>query len=68
MPALFNVFRRPAEAVNQKIAQALLGSAQVVSRIHRAEDVVRGNLPVEFRRQAIESRLADGGVNLEIFH
>ena len=68
MAALFDVRRRPAESVNEKIPKPLLGTFEIVGRIHRSEDVVRGHLAIERLYQALESVLADGGVNFFFFH
>ena len=64
MPALLDVARRPAEPADQEVAEALLGASQAAGRIHRAEDVVGGNLLVESSDETMEAFFADGGVNL----
>jgi hypothetical protein len=68
MSALFDVDLRTAEAADQKIAEPLLRSFQVVRRIHGPEHVVAWNLAIECRGKTFESGLADGGINLLLFH
>ena len=53
-----------AEAANQEIAQALLGALEIARWIHRTENVVAGNLPVERRNQAGEAFFTDRLENL----
>lgn len=45
--SLFDVTRWAAEAENEEVAETLLGSCQVVLRIHWPEDVVRGDLAIK---------------------
>ena len=67
MPARLDVARRTAETAYQKIAQPLFGAYKILCRIHRTEDVVGGNLPVECRDEAFEAFFADRGVDLMFF-
>ena len=60
MPALLQVSRRTTEPDHQKISQVLLGFHKVAVRIHRAQQVVLGNLPIKRIGKALESELADG--------
>jgi hypothetical protein len=50
---------RAAEAVNQKIPQALFGGNKIVGRIHWTKDIVPGDAPVKCRDQPRNSGLAD---------
>lgn len=59
MPALIDVPLRSAESENQKIAEALPGSFQVVRRVHRPQNVVPWYLPVKSDRQPFEPVFAD---------
>jgi len=62
--ALLDVALRAAEAADQKVTQPLLGGGEIASRIHRAEDLVAGDLPVERRDEALEAVFADGGLHV----
>ena len=66
MAALLDVAGRAAEPPDEEIAQALLGGREVGLGIHRAEDVVLRNLPVEQGDEAMEPVLADRGVDLTV--
>lgn len=68
MTALFDVGLRTAEAENQEIAQALFRAFQIVWRIHRAKNVIAGNLAVKRIGKPFESGLSDGCVNVLLFH
>jgi hypothetical protein len=50
---------RPAESEDEEIAQSLLGALEIVLRIHRAEDTVPGNLPIERPHEASKPILTD---------
>jgi hypothetical protein len=41
---------------------------EIVRGIHWAEDVVGGDLAIKSVREAFESGVADGGVNVLFFH
>lgn len=60
----FDVAWRSTESPDQEIAQPLLGSGEVVGRIHRPEDVIRRNLTIERRYQALKAVFSDDGVEL----
>lgn len=47
MAAGFDVGRRAAETEDQEVAEALLCCFQIERRVHRAQDVVAGDLAVE---------------------
>ena len=65
---LLDVTLGSAESSDQEIAKPLLGTGQVGGWIHRAENVVIGNLPIERRNQAVESTLADRLVDVLVVH
>ena len=68
MAALFDVGLRAAEAENKKIAQSMLRSFEIVRGVHWPEDVVGRNLAVERVGQAVESGMADGRIDVLLFH
>lgn len=68
MAALIQVTRGSAETEDQKIAQTLLGAGQVVGRIHRAEDGIGWNLPVERRDQPLKAFFANQTVKIAFVH
>ncbi len=68
MAALLDVNRRPAEPVNQEIAEALLRARKIVGRIQGPQEIVPGNLTVERRDQPLKSFLADDRIYLVLFH
>ncbi len=68
MASLLDVRGRAAKAIDQKIAQPLLGSLKIVRGIKRGENVILRNLPVERGDKTLESSGADGWVDLIFFH
>ena len=68
MASLFDIAFRAAKPVNQKIAQPLFGAGQIVGRVHRAEHIVAGDLPVESGNETREALLANLRKNLVLFH
>ena len=55
----FDVGRRSAEAADQEVAQASLGSGQVVLGVHSGEDIVVRHAAVEGRHEALEAVFPD---------
>jgi len=68
MAALFDVDLRPAEAPDQKIAQALFRAFEIMRRVHGPKDVVGRHLAVKGGDQSLKAGLADGGENMLLFH
>ena len=68
MAALFDILWRPAEAIDQIIAQALLGAGQIIFGIHGAENLVARDLLVKGRDQAGEAFFADCGKHFRFIH
>ncbi len=68
MTALLGVALRPAEASDQEVTKPLLGSGQVVGRIHGAKNRVAGNLAIERGDEAREALLAHKTVHVELVH
>lgn len=66
-PVLY-ITGRTTEAENEKIAQALLGSREIVGWIDRAQNVVVGNLAVKSTDQAAKTVLSNDAVNFVLFH
>ena len=68
MAAVFDISLRTAKTVNEKTPEALFGTGKIAPAIHRAEDLVVGDLLVECGDQPVESFIADGGVDFVFFH
>lgn len=49
MAAVFDVSLRTAKTVNEKTPEALFGTGKIAPAIHRAEDLVAGDLLIECR-------------------
>src|SRR3954466_537789 len=59
MSALLDIALGTTETVYQKVPQALFGGIEIVWWIHRCQDIVLGNAPVECRDQSGNSGLTD---------
>jgi len=68
MASLFEIGFRAAKPVNQKIAQPLLSTGQILGWIHRAQHIIAGHLPVKSRDETREALLANLRINLVLFH
>ncbi len=68
MTPLFDISSGPTESKDKKISKPLFGSLQIMRRINRPQNIIPGNLPIESRNQALKSLLADGRINLSLFH
>lgn len=68
MAALLDIGWRSPKSINQKIAKPLFRAFKVLRRIHRAQNVVGGDLPVERRHQPLKSVTADNRINFVLFH
>ena len=64
MPALGDVPRRPAEPADEKIAQPLFGTGEIIGRIHGPQHLVAWDLRVERADEAREAVFADTRVDL----
>ena len=62
--ALLDVSLWPAEASHQEVLQPLFRSSQVISWVHRPEDVVGRHLSVKSRNEPGKAVLANLTVNL----
>ena len=65
VPALLDVARWSAESADQEVFESLLSTGQIVSRIHRPQQVVVGNLRVEGAHQSREAFFANHCVELK---
>jgi hypothetical protein len=68
MASLFDVRLRPPEPTDQEISEALLGTWKISRWVHRSENVVLRNLPIEGSDQAREAFRANHGVKLGFLH
>ena len=68
MPALLYVAFGAAEPVDQKASKPLLGGSQVPALIHRPQNLVIRNLPIERGYKMSETLLADGRIHFVLFH
>ena len=68
MTPLFDIRFRTAKPVDQKIAQPLLSTGQILGRIHGAQHIVVGDLPVKGCDETREAFLANLRINLVLFH
>jgi hypothetical protein len=66
--ALLDIALRTAKPADQKVPEALLGAGEVGCRVHRAKNIVRRNLAVERRDQAMKAIFADGCKDFEFTH
>jgi len=66
MAALLGIRHRPAEALDEKPAEAFFGAGKVAVRVHRSEDVIGGNALVKVGDQAGKPFIADDGVNVGV--
>ena len=64
MTALLRIPVRPAESLDEKIAQPLLGGIEIIRRIQRAEHIVSFHPPIEIADQCSKSRLTKKVKNL----
>jgi len=68
MSPLFDVLLGAAKAINQKVAQTLLRSRQIAPLVHRAQNVISGNLPVKRSNQPRKPIVPDGRKDFVFFH
>ena len=68
MTAFFDISLRASETINKEAAEPFFGASQIAAAVHRAENIVLGNLLVERRDEPLESFVADGGINFVFFH
>ncbi len=57
-----------AKSVDEKVAEALLGSSKIVRLVHRPQYFVFGNTPVECSDETSKAFVADDGMNFVLFH
>ena len=68
MASLFDVSLRPSEPADQEISEALLGTWQILRRVHRPQKVILRNLSIEGGDQACETFCANHRINFEFLH
>ena len=68
MSAIFDVPRRAAKPVDQKVAQTLLRAGKIAFRIQRAKDSIVRNLGVERMDQTGETVFSNKAVQFVLFH
>ena len=68
MPTLFYVARRASKAINQEVAQPLLGAFAVFFWVHGAKNLVPINLAIKSRDEPRESLLPNKKKNLVFIH
>src|SRR5580658_1450638 len=68
MTSLLNIGSGSAKAVDQEVPESPLGSLKVVLRVERGQNIIAGNLPVERRHEALESRRANRRVHFLLVH
>ena len=68
MASLLDVSVRPAEPTDQEISEALLGTREILRRIHGSQKVILRDLPIEGSDQARETFRADHGINFQFLH
>jgi hypothetical protein len=68
MASLFDVSLRPPEPTDQEISETLLGTLEILRRVHRPQKVVLRDLSIEGGNQPRETFRANHGINLELLH
>jgi len=66
--ALLDVTLGTTEPADEEVPEALLGPAEIRTRIHGTENVVRWDLPVKRGNQTMKAVFADGSIDLMLFH
>jgi hypothetical protein len=59
MAPLLDIPRRSSKSKDEEVSKPLFRSIQILRRVHRAKDIVTGNLPVKGSHQPLKSILAD---------
>jgi hypothetical protein len=68
MASLFDVSLRPSEPADQEISEALLGTWQILRRVHPPQKVILRNLSIEGGDQTCETFRANHRINFEFLH
>jgi hypothetical protein len=68
MASLFDVSLRPPEPTDQEISEALLGTSEILRRVHGSQNVVLRDLSIEGGDQARETFRPDRGIDFEFLH
>ena len=68
MASLFDVSLRPPEPTDQEISEALLGTWEILRRVHGPQKVVLRDLSIKGGDQACEAFRANHRINFEFLH
>src|SRR5271163_3757485 len=68
MASLFNVSLGSPQPADEEIPEALLGTGEILRRVHGGQEVVLRDLPIEGCDQARETFRANHGINFEFLH
>src|SRR5690348_9193815 len=66
--SLLDIRLRPAEAIDEKVPESLLGALKIVRRVHGSQNVVFWNLTVKSSHQPREALHSNHGINFDILH
>ena len=66
-PRLLDIAHGPAESPDQEIAEPLFRVREIFRRIHRAQNIVVGNLAIESRNEPLKALFPDDAVD-PVFH
>lgn len=68
MAAFFEISRRAAEAVDEELTQALLGTVQIVGGIEAAQNLIAGDLVVKLGYQPFKPFFPDSRKYIFVVH
>jgi hypothetical protein len=68
MTSLFDVSLRPSEPTDQEISKALFSTREIPRLVHRSQEVILRDLPIEGGDQARETFRTNHGINVEFLH
>jgi hypothetical protein len=68
MASLFDVCLRAPEPTDQEISEALLGTWEILRRVHGSQKVVLRDLSIEGGDQARETFRTNDGIHLKFLH
>ncbi len=68
VPTALDILHRAAKSEHQELPQPFFRARQIPRRIHRSQNVITGNLPVERRYQPRKAIFPNCLVNVRFFH
>ncbi len=68
MASLFDVSLRPSEPTDQEISEALLGTWEILRRVHGSQKVVLRDLSIKGGDQSRETFRPNHGIDFEFLH